>query len=419
MTILLYSLALHLYAFTIKCLSLFHKKARKMCSGQRQTNRILRTRIDRGERYIWFHAASLGEFEQGRPLIEKIKTRYPDCRILLTFFSPSGYEVRKNYPQADVVCYLPFDTPCRVRKFIRLANPCMAVFIKYEFWANYLFELKKQRIPAYCISAVFRPQQLFFKRYGRPYLRLLQCFDHLFVQDISSAELLARHGISRVTISGDTRFDRVMDVREKARRIPLIEAFVKDRQGGKLTLVAGSSWPQDEELIASYFNEHPDIRLIIAPHEIDRAHLHEIRTRLKRPSVLLSEADERFVARQDCLVIDTFGLLSAIYRYADIAYVGGGFGKGIHNVLEAAVYGIPVMFGPAHRKFKEAEAIINAGGGCAVANQNALNNQIDEWLANPSRRKAAGQAAGEFVMNHTGATGTILSTLSSLYNFQA
>jgi 3-deoxy-D-manno-octulosonic-acid transferase len=412
--ILLYTLAIHLYAFAIECLSLFHEKAGKMRSGQRRTNRILREQINRQARYIWFHASSSGEFEQGRPLMEKIKARYPACKILLTFFSPSGYEVHRNYPGADVICYLPFDTPCRVRKFIRLANPCMAVFIKYEFWVNYLSELKKQRIPTYSISTVFRPGQLFFKWYGRPYLNVLRCFDHLFVQDAFSAGLLAGCGITQVTISGDTRFDRVMDVQLKARRIPLVEAFVKDNPDGKrLTLVAGSSWPQDEELFIRCFNKRPDIKLIIAPHEIDRKHLLEIRSRLKRPSVLLSEADERFIAQNDCLIIDSFGLLSSIYRYGDIAYIGGGFGKGIHNLLEAAVYGIPVIFGPAHHKFKEAEALIAAGGGFPVSGEKTLNNQIDAWLENPSLREIAGQAAGKFVRSHTGATETILKSLSS------
>jgi 3-deoxy-D-manno-octulosonic-acid transferase len=410
---ILYTIAIHLYAFAVELASLFHKKARMMRFGQWKTNSILREQIDRNARYIWFHASSLGEFEQGRPMMEKIKGRYPSYRILLTFFSPSGYEVRKNYPGADVICYLPFDTPYRVQKFLHLANPCMAVFIKYEFWANYLFELKKRNIPTYSISSIFRPGQLFFRWYGRPYRQALRCFDHLFVQDAPSAELLAGCRITQVTVSGDTRFDRVADVHQKSRRIPLAEAFTGNGEGVKRpTLIAGSSWPRDEELFIRYFNEHPGIKLIIAPHEIGREHLLDIHARLKRPSVRFSDACEQDISGKDCLIIDSFGLLSSIYRYGDVAYIGGGFGKGIHNILEAATYGIPVIFGPAYHKFKEAKDIIAAGGGVSVSDEKTLNAQMDEWLNNPASLQAAGQAAGKFVRSRTGATETILNFLS-------
>jgi 3-deoxy-D-manno-octulosonic-acid transferase len=413
---ILYTLAIHLYAFAIELASLFHKKARMMRFGQWKTNGILREQIDRNARYIWFHASSLGEFEQGRPMMEKIKARYPSYKILLTFFSPSGYEVRKNYPGADVICYLPFDTPYKVRKFLSLANPCMAIFIKYEFWVNYLSELKKRNIPTYSISSIFRPNQLFFKWYGKPYRRTLRCFDHLFVQDALSAELLAGCGITHVSVSGDTRFDRVVDVHKNARPIPLVEAFIKDEQGVKQpTLIAGSSWPRDEELFIRYFNEHPGVKLIIAPHEIDREHLLDIHARLKRPSVRFSDACEQEIANKDCLIIDSFGLLSSIYRYGDIAYIGGGFGKGIHNILEAATYGIPVIFGPAYHKFKEAKDIIAVGGGFSVSDEKTLNARMDEWLNNPASLQTAGQAAGKFVRNHTGATETILQFLSPFF----
>jgi 3-deoxy-D-manno-octulosonic-acid transferase len=410
---ILYTLAIHLYAFVVGLLSSFHRKAGRMRFGQWQTNRILREQIDRKARYIWFHAASLGEFEQGRPVMEKIKALYPHYKILLTFFSPSGYEVRKNYPGADVICYLPFDTPYRVRKFIRLANPCMAVFIKYEFWANYLSGLKRRQIPTYSISAIFRPNQVFFKWYGKPYLRTLGCFEHLFVQEEASAELLSRYGISKTTVAGDTRFDRVLDVQRQACPLPVVEMFMKPaHHRNRLTLVAGSSWPPDEELFIPYFNEHPEIRLIIAPHEIGRSRLLEIRSRLKRPSVLLSEADGKAAGQNDCLIIDSYGLLSSIYRYGDVAYIGGGFGKGIHNLLEAAVYGIPALFGPEHHKFKEAKDLIAAGGGFTVSDGNTLKARMDEWLENPSLLQAAGQAAGHFVRSRAGATETILKFLS-------
>ncbi|MDR1499350.1 MAG: 3-deoxy-D-manno-octulosonic acid transferase [Tannerellaceae bacterium] len=410
---MLYSLIIHLYAFTIELLSPFHKKARMMRFGQWKTNGILREHIDRDAHYIWFHASSLGEFEQGRPMMETIKTLYPHHKILLTFFSPSGYEVRKDYSGADVICYLPFDTLFKVRKFIGLANPSMAIFIKYEFWANYLGELKRRGIPVFSISSVFRRNQLFFKWYGRFYLRTLGCFDRLFVQDAASAELLARYGISKVSVSGDTRFDRVVDVRRNARPIPLVEAFARGGEGeGRLTLIAGSSWPRDEEIVIGYFNEHPGVRLIIAPHEINREHLLEIHSRLRRPSISLSEAtDEDDITGKDCLIIDSFGLLSSIYRYCDIAYIGGGFGRGIHNVLEAAVYGIPVIFGPAHLKFREAVDIIAHGGGFAVTDSKTFDTLLDRMTADSDLLTTAGAAAGDFVHSRTGATSKILDAL--------
>jgi 3-deoxy-D-manno-octulosonic-acid transferase len=381
--------------------------------GQWKTNGILRDKIDPKARYIWFHASSLGEFEQGRPMMEKIKAGYPQYKILLTFFSPSGYEVRKNYSGADVICYLPFDTPYKVRKFLRLANPSMAIFIKYEFWANYLTELRKRNIPTYIISAIFRPNQLFFKWYGKPYRKALYCFNHLFVQDKASAALLAGYGIKNVTIEGDTRFDRVLDVQKQARPIPLVEQFIKNKEGEKqFTLIAGSSWPQDEDFIIQYFNEHPEMKLIIAPHEIDSAHLLDIHSQLKRPSVRLSDnTSEQHIAGKDCLIIDSFGLLSSIYRYGDIAYIGGGFGKGIHNILEAAVYGIPVLFGPKYQKFKEAKDIIAVGGGFSVSNGTSFQEKMDELLTYRHLLESAGQTAGNFVQDNAGATDRIIAQL--------
>lgn len=407
----MYTLVIHLYAFIIELISPFHRKARMMRLGQWKTNSILREKIDRNAKYIWFHASSLGEFEQGRPMIEKIKKDYPHYKILLTFFSPSGYEVRKNYPEADVVCYLPFDTPYRVRKFIHLANPCMAIFIKYEFWSNYLSELKKQAIPTYIISAIFRPDQLFFKWYGKPYRKILSCFNHLFVQDNASQNLLEKYNIKNVTVLGDTRFDRVLDVQKQARLIPLVEKFVTSGKGEKqLTLVVGSSWPQDEEFIINYFNEHPELKLIIAPHEIDRPHLLDIHSLLKRPSIRLSEANEQNIKR-DCLIVDSFGLLSSIYRYGEIAYVGGGFGKSIHNILEAAVYGIPVIFGPKFQKFKEAKDLIAVGGAFTIPDAGSFQKKMDELINSPDLLHAAGHQAGEFVRCNAGATDKILARL--------
>jgi 3-deoxy-D-manno-octulosonic-acid transferase len=374
--------------------------------GQWYTNGLLRKNIDRKAKYIWFHAASLGEFEQGRPMIETIRKRYPQYEILLTFFSPSGYEVRKNYEGADVICYLPFDTPFKVRKFLNLANPYMAVFIKYEFWLNYLTELKRRGIKTYLISAVFRPNQLFFKWYGAWYRKALLCYERLFVQDEDSRKLLAGYGIDNVEVCGDTRFDRVLEIQRNARLMPEVESFAEE---GKLMLVAGSSWPEDEEFIIPYFNTHPEVKLIIAPHEIHREHLLYIQSLLNRPSIRLSESSEESLRTNDCLIIDSFGLLSSIYRYGDVAYIGGGFGGGIHNTLEAAVYGIPVVFGPKYHKFKEAKNLINCGGGFSVDNETAFAGCMKNFISDPESRRIAGAAAGDFVYKNAGAIEKILS----------
>lgn len=410
---MIYSLLIHIYAFLVALVAPFNKKARLMRLGQWKTNAILRNKIDPKAKYIWFHASSLGEFEQGRPMIEKIKADHPEYKVLLTFFSPSGYEVRKNYEVADVICYLPFDTPYRVHKFLNLANPSIAVFIKYEFWANYLHELKARGIPVYIVSAIFRPQQVFFKWYARSYRKVLTYFAHLFVQDEASKKLLAQYGITNVTVAGDTRFDRVLDVRNKARVIDIVEQFITSDHGKKHpVLVAGSSWPQDEELFITYFNEHPDLKLIIAPHEIHKEHLLSIAALLKRRLVRLSEATRgESVQDADCLIIDSFGLLSSIYRYGDIAYIGGGFGAGIHNVLEAAVYGIPVVFGPKFQKFKEAKDLLGMGGAFTIHDYASFEKRMDELLTNPETCAEAGRLAGAYVTDNAGVTERILKEL--------
>lgn len=406
----MYSIAIHIYALIIELIAPFHKKARLMRLGQWRTNSILREKIDRNARYIWFHASSLGEFEQGRPMIERIKAKHPEYKILLTFFSPSGYEVRKNYEGADVICYLPFDTPWRVHKFLKLANPAIAVFIKYEFWGNYLHELYKRGIPTYIISAIFRPDQLFFQWYGKPYRKMLHYFTHIFVQDERSVKLLAEFGIKNATLTGDTRFDRVLEVRAKARELPTVESFTNDGKGRRV-LVAGSSWPQDETYLITYFNEHPELKLIIAPHEIHREHLMAIEAMLKRPFVRLSEAHDKKLANYDCLIVDSFGLLSSIYRYGQMAYIGGGFGVGIHNTLEAAVYGIPVVFGPNYKKFKEAKDLIAVGGGFSVSNGEELRQRFDLLLTDEQALKLAGKAAGDLVSQNAGATDVALKMI--------
>ena len=365
---MLYDLAIGIYDLLVHLAAPFSRKPRKMMKGHWVVYELLRQQLEKDVRYIWFHAASLGEFEQGRPLIEKIRAKYPDYGILLTFFSPSGYEVRKNYRGADVVCYLPFDKPRNVKKFLDIANPCMAFFIKYEFWKNYLDELHKRRIPVYSVSSIFRRGQVFFKWYGGTYRHVLRNFDHLFVQNERSKRYLSKIGINRVTVVGDTRFDRVLQIREEAKELPLVKLF----KNNTMTFVAGSSWQPDEDLFIEYFNNHPEVKLIIAPHVIDENHLVEIIRKLKRPYVRYTRADEKNVLKADCLIIDCFGLLSSIYRYGEIAYIGGGFGVGIHNTLEAAVYGIPVIFGPKYQKFMEAIQLLEAQGAFSIKNYEEL-----------------------------------------------
>jgi 3-deoxy-D-manno-octulosonic-acid transferase len=411
----MYSFVIYIYALLIKLVSPFHPKAKRMLIGQRQTFDILKKQMDPSARYIWVHAASLGEFEQGRPLIEKLRLKHSEYKILLTFFSPSGYEVRKDYEGADIVCYLPMDTPGRSKQFLDTVAPVMAIFIKYEFWANYLYGLKRRNIPTYIISAIFRKKQLFFKPYGAGYRKVLSCFTHLFVQDEISASLLKAYGIDRVTVAGDTRFDRVADIQAQAKDIPLVDRFVHTATGEKcFTLVAGSSWQADEGFLIEYFNLHPGIKLIIAPHEIHESHLVEIESYLKRPSLRLSQATADNVDSADCLIVDCFGKLSSIYRYGEVAYIGGGFGTGIHNILEAAVYGIPVVFGPNYRKFKEARDLLSIGGGVSVAGGAAFSTRMNCYISYEALQQEVGKAAGEFVQAHTGATDRVLKDLSQL-----
>ena len=405
---MLYNLAIVIYDFIVHLAAPFSRKPRKMMKGHWVVYELLRQQVEKGEQYIWFHAASLGEFEQGRPLIEMIRAKYPNYKILLTFFSPSGYEVRKHYRGADIVCYLPFDKPRNVKKFLDIANPCMAFFIKYEFWKNYLDELHKRRIPVYSVSSIFRREQIFFKWYGGTYRNVLKDFDHLFVQNEASKRYLSKIGISRVTVVGDTRFDRVLQIREEAKELPLVEKF---KGTNSFTFVAGSSWGPDEDLFLEYFNNHPEMKLIIAPHVIDENHLVEIIGKLKRPYVRYTRADDRNVLKADCLIIDCFGLLSSIYRYGEIAYIGGGFGAGIHNTLEAAVYGIPVIFGPRYQKFKEARDLIKVGGGFSVSDKQVFCDKMDELLTYHEVLEASGNSAGHFVSDNAGATDKILQTI--------
>lgn len=405
---MIYNIGIYIYDFLVHLAALFSRKPRKMIRGHWVVYELLRQQVEKDARYIWFHAASLGEFEQGRPLIERIREKHPEYRILLTFFSPSGYEVRKNYKGADIVCYLPFDKPRNVHKFLDIVHPCMAFFIKYEFWKNFLSELHKRRIPVYSVSSIFRKEQVFFKWYGGFYRDVLTNFDQLFVQNETSRRFLSKIGIQRVTVVGDTRFDRVLEIREEAKNLPLVKLF----KGDSLTLVAGSSWPPDEDLFIEYFNQHPELKLIIAAHVIDENHLVEIIGKLKRPYVRYSKANEQNVLKADCLIVDCFGLLSSIYRYGEIAYVGGGFGAGIHNILEAAVYGIPVIFGPRYQKFMEAKYLLEAGGGFSIVNGQELSVLLDKLTGDQDFLDECGENADRFVKQNLGATERILGKIN-------
>ena len=328
----------------------------------------------------------------------------PGIKILLTFFSPSGYEIRKNYAGADIVSYLPFDNAVSAKKFVQLVKPSKAIFIKYEFWPNYFIALKAAGVPVYSISAIFRPEQVFFKWYGHWYKKLLQNIQHIFVQDNASMMLLKKHGIERVTVAGDTRFDRVADLAAQAKKIPLVEAFVN---GSKKVIVAGSSWPKDEELLVRYLKLHPEVKMILVPHEIHTAHIMGISKLLDGNFVRYTDATAENVLTTNCLVVDTIGLLSSIYRYANIAYIGGGFGVGIHNTLEAAVWNVPVVFGPNYQKFREARNLISISGGFSISFYEVLEAQLEELF----RNHEAGKKAGEYVKLNTGATEKILNAL--------
>ena len=405
---MIYNLAMYLLELGVKLAALFSDKPAKMVKGHRDAYDLLKSKIDRNARYIWFHAASLGEFEQGRPLIERIRKEYPQYKILQTFFSPSGYEVRKNYDGADIVCYLPIDTPSNVKKFIDLVNPCMVFFVKYEFWQNYLNALSKRGVPVYSVSSIFRPGQIFFRWYGKSYQQVLKTFAHLFVQNEESKQLLAEIGVKNTTVVGDTRFDRVLDICAAAKQLPLVQKF----KGDALTFVAGSSWGPDEDIFIKYFNTHPEMKLIIAPHVVNDGHLKEIESKLQRSCIRYTKATEENVEQADCLIIDCYGLLSSIYRYGEISYIGGGFGVGIHNVLEAAVYGIPVIFGPNNKKFREAQHLLANKGGFEINGYEDFEQLMNKFLADEAYLKQSGQAAGDYVKGNAGAMDKIMSNIA-------
>lgn len=439
----MYNIAIYIYLIGVAIGSLFNKKIKKMWRGEREAVDLLKEKVDPTAKYVWFHAASLGEFEQGRPLIEQLRATHPEYKILLTFFSPSGYEVRKNYEGADIVCYLPLDTIRNARRFLRAVHPVMAFFIKYEFWYNYLHILRHRGVPVYSVSSIFRPGQVFFKWYGRNYAKVLHCITHFFVQNEVSLQLLKGIGIDEATVVGDTRFDRVLQIKEQAKELPIVEAFkgingkgdackddlsenackgdlsedaCKDNLSengckGCKVFVAGSSWQPDEDIFIRFFNDHPDWKLIIAPHVIGEDHLAYILDKLQMKAVRYTQATEQSAAEARCLIIDCFGLLSTIYRYGEIAYVGGGFGVGIHNVPEAAVWGVPVLFGPNNKRFQEAQDLLACKGSFEVTDYDSFNTIISRLISDDKFRHQCGEASANYVKSRSGATDIIMKSV--------
>lgn len=405
-----YNAGLHLYAGAVKIAALRNEKAKKMAEGHRHINEILEKKIVPGKKYVWVHAASLGEFEQGRPIIERIRKNLPELGVVLTFFSPSGYEVRKNYDGADIVCYLPYDTSGNARKFVEKVNPEMAIFVKYEIWRNYLHELHEHDVPCYLVSAVFRPEQAFFKKRSSWYAGWLRYFKEIFVQDERSRKLLEGIGITDVTVAGDTRFDRVTDIRDARKEIPELKEL---RTRGEMLFMAGSSWPADEDVYASWLARHKEICGVIAPHEYDGARLRKLLGLFGDEAVLLSEVRKSgsLPEGKRVLIIDCFGLLSSAYAYADMAYVGGAFGAGLHNINEAAVYGIPVIFGPKFGKFLEARDLTEIGGGISIDSREAFEKTADSLLEDREELGRRGQLSADYIASKIGASDIIFDSL--------
>lgn len=391
-------------------MSLFNQKAKSWVIGRKDIFKKLKAVIPENENIIWFHCASLGEFEQGRPVIEEFKNRKPDWKILLTFFSPSGYEIRKNYAGADYIFYLPADTKNNAGQWLDIIRPKLAVFVKYEFWYHYINELSNRRTPLYLISGKFRSTQLFFKWYGSWYAKILKSFTHFFVQDKISAHLLEELGITQTTVSGDTRFDRVFEISRKAMVIPVAEKFCEN----SFVIVAGSTWPKDEAILTRFINQAPkNIKLIIAPHEIEERKLLALSGLIKVAHLRFSKANQSDVASARVLVIDNIGMLSSLYQYGNISYVGGGFGKGIHNILEAAAFGVPVVFGPNYYKFNEAVDLINLGGAFSVGNFTQFKSLSNKITINNDLLKTSGEVSKSYVESGIGATNIIVNKIIS------
>jgi len=404
----LYNVGILIYSALAYLIAPFDSRASLWIKGRKKWAEKIKVKIKPGDRVIWIHCASLGEFEQGRPVIDAIRKEMPQYKIVLTFFSPSGYEIRKNYDKADCISYLPSDTPANALKFIDLIKPEFVIFVKYEFWNNYISALYKKKIPLYLISGIFRPDQLFFKSYGSFFREMLRKFEMIFVQDQSSFDLLSGIGIEKISLAGDTRFDRVVQITASARNIPQIVRFM----GNEKLFLAGSSWRQDEEIIAQYINAFPlRMKWVFAPHEIDKANIERLEKLFKVKCVRFSEFNEGEIDAR-VLIIDNIGMLSSAYRYAYIAAIGGGFGKGIHNVLEPACWGIPVLFGPKHQNFKEAIDLLDSGGAKSFRTYEEFKELLDLWLSNEKIYTNSAQTASKYVKENAGATEIIIKEIS-------
>ena len=402
----LYNIIIFLVGFLLKIIALFNKKIKLFIEGRKHSFTIISEKLNQGDKTIWFHVASLGEYEQGLPVMEEFKKKFPNHKLVLTFFSPSGYEVRKNNTVADVTVYLPWDTKSNVKKFLKIVQPEMAIFVKYEFWINYLSELKKQEIPTYLISGIFREKQAFFKWYGGFYRKALNSFVYFFVQNKSSKDLVENIGFTNVTVSGDTRFDRVFAISKRDNRLDFVEQF----KGNNLLLVAGSTWESDEKILANYINQSDQhIKFIIAPHNIKAEQISNLTTQISKSVLLFSEKENKNTSDFDVMIIDTIGLLTKIYSYADLAYVGGGFGNpGVHNVLEPAVFGIPIVIGPNYSHFAEATELVNKGSVLPIKTQLELNSILDTLVSDSEFRAQKGKINADYVFNQKGATQTII-----------
>ena len=407
----IYNIFAHITWFHLKIVALFHPKIKLFVQGRKETFSILKHKIHKGDHVIWVHVASLGEFEQGLPVIEKIKSEFPTYKILITFFSPSGYEVKKNTSVADAIVYLPIDTKGNARRFISKVNPKLAIFVKYEIWPNYLEVLEEHKIPVFLISAAFRKDQLFFKWYGGIMRKALGTFTHFFVQDEKSVELLKGIGYLNVTISGDTRFDRVSEILERDNELPFMEQF----KGTNSCFVAGSTWPEDEEIMLPFINEtKKSLKFVLAPHNIKSEHILSLKKSILKKTVLYSEIAKNDLSQYDVLIVDTIGLLTKIYSYADIAYVGGAFGTGLHNTLEPAVFGIPIIIGPDYHGFNEAEALVRQKGIITVNNKDAFQEIISDLLVNPDHISKTGKINFDFVHKNKGASIQIMEYIRRL-----
>ncbi len=411
---LIYKIGISLFSLTVRFASLFNEKAKQFVGGRKEWKKTLKNQVEKDARYIWFHCASLGEFEQGRPVIEEVKSQFPEYKIVLTFFSPSGYEIRKNYEGADVISYLPLDTKRNAQAFIDIVKPEKVFFIKYEFWYFFISELKERNISLYIISAIFRENQQFFKNtfWGRWYRQTLFKFEHFFVQNETSAQLLKNIGLNNISVAGDTRFDRVAAIAKAAKKIPAVEKF----KGEHLLFIAGSTWKPDEELLIEFINQYGNAKFIIAPHEVSSANVNRIHELLKRPAISMSKITETEIEKYEVLIIDSIGMLSSLYQYGNVAYIGGGFGVGIHNILEAATFGMPIVFGPNYKKFKEAVDLISEGGAFSIDKYSELEQLFLRFISEKRFVNDTKEITRKYVEKNVGSTKFIIKKVFNTAN---